>query len=80
MEKGEKMKSIKAFLYLFILFGLFGLTSIYLRENFNKPFSLLDATDIFRAIMAGLVEMVCLFLIYDTFFNLRKFLKLKEMF
>jgi len=54
------MKNIKAFMYFFLLFGLFGLTSIYLRENFNKPFSLLDTMDICRVIMAGLIELeVC---------------------
>ncbi|SMQ80610.1 hypothetical protein SAMN05444673_3941 [Bacillus sp. OV166] len=72
------MKSIKAFLYFFILFGIFGLTSIYVRENFKKPFSSLDTMDIFRAIMAGFVELICLFLVYDTFSRFKEISKVKK--
>jgi len=72
------MKNIKAFMYFFLLFGLFGLTSIYLRENFNKPFSSLDTMDIFRAIMAGLIELGSLFLVYDTISRFKEISKVKR--
>ncbi|MDM5291766.1 hypothetical protein QUF81_00440 [Peribacillus simplex] len=72
------MKNFKAFLYFFVLSGVFGLTSIYVRENFNKPFSSLDTADITRAIMAGLVEVVCIYLVYDTFSRFKQISKVKK--
>ncbi len=72
------MKSFKAFLYFFVLSGLLGLTSIYVRENFDKPFSALDTPDIIRAIMAGLIEVICMYLVYDTYSRLKEISKAKK--
>jgi hypothetical protein len=72
------MKNIKAFLYFFILFGLFIMTKIYLTENFHKPFSSLNTQDIIRIIMAVLVEIVCIFLVYDTFSRFNEISKAKK--
>jgi hypothetical protein len=72
------MKNIKIFMYFFLLSGLFGLSSIYLRENFDKPLNSLDTMDILRMIMAGVVEIASMILVYDTFLRFKEISKAKK--
>jgi hypothetical protein len=65
-------------MYFFLLSGLFGLSSIYLRENFDKPLNSLDTMDILRMIMAGVVEIASMILVYDTFLRFKEISKAKK--
>lgn len=59
------MTHLKYFLYLFFLNSIFVLCIFYLSENFNKPFADLNNVDIGRAIVVGMVQFSCFFLIPD---------------
>ncbi|MBT2678962.1 hypothetical protein J7E38_08110 [Bacillus sp. ISL-35] len=74
------MKSIKAFLYFFVLFGVLGLTNTFARESkvFDKPLSALDSIDVYRVIMAILIQLICLFLIYDTSSRFKELSRVKR--
>jgi ABC-type spermidine/putrescine transport system permease subunit I len=74
------MKSIKAFLYFFVLFGVLGLTNTFVRESkvFDKPLSALDSMDVSSVIMAILIQLICLFLIYDTSYRFKELSRVKR--
>ncbi|WP_100407776.1 hypothetical protein [Bacillus solitudinis] len=74
------MKNVKIFMYFFLFSGLFGLSSIYLRENFGKPLNSLEIIDMFRMVMAGLVQIASMFLVYDTFLRFKEISKGKKRF
>ena len=77
---GDLMISIKAFLYFFVLFGVLGLTNTFARESkiFDKPFSAFDSMDVYRVIMAILIQLICLFLIYETSSRFKELSRVKR--
>ena len=48
---------MKIFMYFFLMTAIFGMSSIYLRENFQKPFNALDIMDISRIVLIGIIEI-----------------------
>lgn len=74
------MKNVKIFMYFSLFSGLFGLSSICLRENFGKSLNSLDIIDMFRVIMASLVQLASMFLVYDTYLRFKEMSKGKKRF
>ncbi|WP_270181065.1 hypothetical protein [Alkalihalobacillus sp. CinArs1] len=61
------MEKIKMFMYFFVLSGVFGVSGIYLRENFNIPFTTLSSMDVVRIVMIGVIQLSCIYLAIDTY-------------
>ncbi|MFJ7973855.1 hypothetical protein [Psychrobacillus sp. NPDC096389] len=69
---------MKIFMYFFLMSVIFGMSSIYLRENFQQPFNTLDILDISRIVLTGIIEIASGLLIIDTYIRLNKYPKLKN--
>jgi hypothetical protein len=52
--------------------------SFYLSQGFNKPFNSLNKMDIFRMIMAGVVELASMLLVFDTFLRFKEISNAKK--
>jgi hypothetical protein len=59
-------KKLIFFMYIFLLTTLVGLSSFYLRENFQKSFNAFTIIDFTRIIMVGIVEIGSMLLLYDN--------------
>ncbi len=58
---------MKIFMYFFLMSAIFGMSSIYLRENFQQPFNTLDVLDISRIVLTSIIEIASGLLIIDTY-------------
>jgi uncharacterized membrane protein len=77
---GDCMKTyMKIFMYFFLMTAIFGMSSIYLRENFQKTFNTLDIMDISRIVLIGIIEIASGLLIIDTFMRFNEISNAKKI-
>ncbi|MEK4485713.1 hypothetical protein MHH81_08920 [Psychrobacillus sp. FSL H8-0484] len=69
---------MKIFMYFFVMIAIFGMTSIYSSENFQKPFNTLDIMDISRIVLIGIIKLVSGLLIIDTYMRFNEISNVKK--
>lgn len=58
---------IKSVFYYFLLFLIFNLVQFYIFQHVNHTIKSLESFDIARAILSGLIYLICIICIEDTF-------------
>ncbi|KAA0955478.1 hypothetical protein FQ087_12765 [Sporosarcina sp. ANT_H38] len=69
---------MKIFMYFFVMIAIFGMTTIFSSEYFQKSFNTLDIMDISRMVLINIIKLVIGLLIIDTYMRFNEISNVKK--